>query len=436
MKIAIIGAGSSYTPEIIEGLVRLSDRLPVEELALVDINAGRLQIMESFCKRYLKRLGGHFQISATSRRAALEGSAFVLTQIRVGGNAQRVHDEKIPLRYGVIGQETTGPGGMFKALRTIPVMLDIARDVMEYSPEAWMINYTNPTGLIVEALARQSGVRIAGLCAGGFFPRWFTSQALDVNRERVSYDYVGLNHMNFAFNIRVDGRLLSNEEFNRVADQANWGAVSHELMKTLRLIPSPYLQYYFHRSKKVKEAAGKAYTRGEEVQKLEEEIFAAYADQSQSEKPAALAKRGGGGYSEVALGVMDALYNNVEKRFVVNVPQGGAVPGYAPEAVFEIPCLVSASGIQPLSVPYIPAAVQGIIAAVKNYEQLAVEAALTGNRETALIALMAHPLVGDYDIACPMLEEMLEANRAYLPQFFPDGRYPKSGYFERDPTRD
>jgi 6-phospho-beta-glucosidase len=423
MKIAIIGAGSSYTPEIIERLVKLSDRLPVKEVALVDINPNRLQIMEGFCKRYLQRLGGHFLISATSdRRKALEGSSFVLTQIRVGGNAQRVYDEKIPLRYGVIGQETTGPGGMFKALRTIPVMVDIARDVLQYCPEAWVINYTNPTGLVVEALARQPGVRIAGLCAGVLFQGWFTSQALGVNSERVSYDYVGLNHMNFAFNLRVDGRLLSDAEFDRVAEKANRGSVNQELMKALRLIPSPYLQYYFHRAQKVKEAAGKAYTRGEEVQKLEEEIFAAYADPGQSEKPAALAKRGGGGYSEVALGLMDALYNNVEKRFIVNVPQGGAMPGYAPEAVFEIPCLVSASGIQPLNVPYIPAPVQGIIAAVKNYEQLAVEAALTGNRQTALFALIAHPLVGDYDIACPMLDEMLEANRAYLPQFFPASR--------------
>jgi 6-phospho-beta-glucosidase len=423
MKIAIIGAGSSYTPEIIEGLVKLSERLPVTELALMDINADRLQIMESFCKRYLEHLGGHFLISASgSRRAALEGATFVLTQIRVGGNAQRVYDEKIPLHYGVIGQETTGPGGMFKALRTIPVMVDIARDVMQYCPEAWMINYTNPTGLVVEALARQSGVRIAGLCAGGLFPRWFTSRALEVSSERVSYDYIGLNHMNFAFNLRVDGRLLSDAEFDRVAENANRGTVNQDLMKMLRLIPSPYLQYYFHRVKTVKDAAAKAHTRGEEVQKLEEEVFAAYADPVQCEKPAALAKRGGGGYSEVALGVMDALYNNVEKSFIVNVPQRGAVPGYAPEAVFEIPCLVSASGIQPLSVPAIPAAVQGIIAAVKNYEQLAVEAALTGNRQTALFALMAHPLVGDYDIARPLLDEMLQANRAYLPQFFPDGR--------------
>ena len=426
MKIAIIGAGSSYTPEIIEGLVRLSDRLPVEELALVDINPSRLQTMESFCRRYLRHLGGHFQINAaSSRRAALDGATFVLAQIRVGGNAQRVTDEKIPLQYGVIGQETTGPGGMFKALRTTPVMLDIARDVTEVSPDAWVINYTNPTGLIVEALSRQSEVHIAGLCAGGFFPRDFTCRALDVGRERVSYDYVGLNHMNFAFNLRVDGRLLSDAEFDRVADASNWGAVDPDLMKTLRLIPSPYLQYYFHRSKKVKEALGKAHTRGEEVQKLEEEIFAAYADEGQFEKPAALAKRGGGGYSEVALGVMDSLYNNLEKRFIVNVPQGGAVPGYAPEAVFEIPCLVSANCIQPLNVPAIPAAVQGIIAAVKNYEQLAVEAALTGERQTALMALMAHPLVGDYDIAHPMLAEMLEANRDYLPQFYPDAQYPK-----------
>ncbi len=417
MNVSVIGAGSSYTPEIIEGLARRQAILPVERVILMDIHAERLEVMAQFCRRFLAHLGSQLQVETTpERQQAIQASEFILTQIRVGGNAQRTLDEKIPLKYGVIGQETTGPGGMFKALRTIPVMLEIARDVERFNPNAWIINYTNPTGMVAEAVNRYARVRFAGLCSGGLFPRWWVSQAIGAQAEEVQYDYFGLNHLNFAYNITVGGVPLVDEQFARVAHSV--GSVDPELITTLRLLPSPYLQYFFHRKHKVQEAAGRPLTRGEEVQKLEEEIFRAYADADQSVKPAALARRGGGGYSEVALGVMEALHTNRERSIIINVPHRGAIAGFPPDAVFEMPCLVRSSGIHPLAMPDIPKSVWGLVAAVKNYEQLAVEAAVTGSRDTALLALLAHPLVGDIEIARPLLHEMLEANRPFLPQFF------------------
>jgi 6-phospho-beta-glucosidase len=422
IKFAIIGAGSSYTPELIEGLVQKQDILPVDEIAFMDINQERLDIVTGFCRRYLKQSGHDIKITPTTDRCeAIEGARFIDVQIRVGGNAQRVLDEKIPLKYGIVGQETTGPGGMLKAFRTIPVMLDIARDVERFSPGAWIINYTNPTGLVAEAVTRYTRANIAGLCSGGLFPKWRAAEALGVPEASVSYNYVGLNHLNFAFNIKVNGRPITDAEFDRVAEVAAWGAVDPALIKKLRLIPSPYLQYFFHTSKKVKELKEAAHTRGEVVQMLEKEVLKAYADKAQHTKPEALARRGGGGYSEVALDVMQAIYTNREKIIIVNVPNQGVIRGLPDDAVVEIPCLVNAAGIHGINQPEVPQTVWGIIAAVKNYEQLAVKAAVTGSKDLALMALLAHPLVRDYEIAVPLLDDLLEANKTYLPQFYAQG---------------
>jgi 6-phospho-beta-glucosidase len=419
IKLAIIGAGSSYTPEIIEGLVREKHDLPVTKIALHDINRERLSIMTGFCRRYLKHMGHTVEItSTTDRLEAIEGARFIDVQIRVGGNAQRVLDEKLPLKYGVIGQETTGPGGMMKAFRTIPVMLEIARDVERHNPSAWIINYTNPTGLVTEAVTKYTQANIAGLCSGGLFPQWRAAEALGVPTQSVGYRYVGLNHLNFAFDFTVDGRAVTDEEFERIAQVAAWGVISPDFIKRLKVIPSPYLQYYYHTSQKVSELRSKTQTRGEEVQAIEQEVFAAYADETCHTKPAALDKRGGGGYSEVAINVAKAIYTNRERLVIVNVPNRGAVSGLPDDAVVEIPCLVNAAGIHSLNVPNVPRAVWGLIAAVKNYEQLAVQAAVTGSRDVALLALMSHPLVHDYEVAEPMLDELLEANHMYLPQFF------------------
>jgi 6-phospho-beta-glucosidase len=419
LKIAVIGAGSSYTPEIIEKIHQRREHFPVSQVTFMDIDRRRLEIMFGFCRRFAAHLGSDIRIEATTdRRKALEGANFVLTQIRVGGNAQRILDEKIPLKYGVIGQETTGPGGMFKALRTIPPMLEVARDVEELCPQAWIINYANPTGMIAEAVTQYTDVRIAGLCAGGNFPRDHAVQALGVPPEEVSYDYFGLNHLNFGYNLRVHGVPLTDEEYDKVLEVATWGSVQQELIHLLRLVPSPYLPYYFHRERSVREAQSKPLTRGEQVQQIEREVFAAYANPDRVTKPEALNKRGGGGYSEIALSVMEAVYNNIDKVIVINTPNNGAVECLPDEAVIEVPCLVNASGITSLRQPEVPKTVWGLIAAVKNYEQLTVEAAVTASRETALLALLAHPLVGDFEKAKALLEDMLEANRVYLPGFF------------------
>jgi 6-phospho-beta-glucosidase len=418
LKIAVVGAGSSYTPELVERLALMNARLPVRELAFVDIWPDRMETVAGFCRRFLTHLGCNIRITThTDRKGALEGSQFVITQVRVGGNKQRVLDEKIPLHYGIIGQETTGPGGMFKALRTIPVMLDIAHDVEAVCPDAWIINYANPTGINAEAVQRYTQANFVGLCSGGYFPRDAAVKALGVQPEQVTYDYFGLNHLNFGYNIRISGRLLTSAEFDRLAEHSS---VDPGLIRLLGLFPSPYLQYFFHRSKKVKEARGKRTTRGEDVLALEEQIFSAYADPAQDTKPAALAKRGGGGYSEIALGVIDAIYNDTREVIIVNTAQQGVFLNLPADAVLELPCLVSAAGIRPLTQTEAPRTVWGLITAVKNYERLVVEAAVSGDRSIALAALVAHPLVGDYDIAQKLLDEMLQANRSFLPAFFPD----------------
>ncbi|MCL2707988.1 MAG: 6-phospho-beta-glucosidase [Defluviitaleaceae bacterium] len=413
MKIAVIGAGSSYTPELFEKLSEYRERLPVGEVALMDVDPERLSIMEGFCKRFCKKLGFDVNITATGDRLrAIDGADFIDVQLRVGKNAARVFDEKIPLKYGIVGQETTGPGGMMKAFRTIPVMLEIAGDVVKHNPSAWIINYTNPTGLVTEAVAKYTTAKIAGLCSGGFAPRWLVADALKVDEALVHYDYVGLNHLNFAYDITIGGRQLSGDEFKTILGRFAEG--DREWIDMLGMIPSGYLQYYVHAGKKVKELTEAPLTRGETIGGLEKEIFVEYADESVDSKPASLKKRGGGGYSEVAIGVMDAIYNNRDRWMVINVPNNGTLKFLPDDAVIETACTVNAAGVKPLAPRRVPSEVWGLIAAVKNYEQLAVEAAVHSDKNKALLALLAHPLVGDLEIAVPMLDELLEANKRYL----------------------
>ena len=416
-KFTIIGAGSSYTPELLEGFAKRQDRLPVREIMLYDIDQNRLGIMEGFCKRYAKHLGLDAAINSTTNLAkAVDSAAFINTQLRVGGNAARVLDEKIPMKYGLIGQETTGAGGFMKALRTIPVMLDICRTIEQYAPDAWVVNYTNPTGLISEAVFRNTAVKLAGFCSGGIFPKMWAKSALGLEHDAVRYDYVGLNHMNFIYNLKIHGRPATSKEFLAIAAQNS--EIDIELVKLLGCIPSPYLQYYFTTSKKLASLKSAELTRGEQVMELEKEIYAAYADPAVSTKPKALDQRGGGGYSDVAMGFVDAIYNDRDTWMVINVPNNGAVSFLADNASVETGCIVNAAGITPLKVNNIPAGVSGLIHAVKEYEQLAVEAAVEGDMHKAKRALLAHPLVREYDIIDKLLPELMEANRQYLPQFY------------------
>lgn len=417
LKLTIVGAGSSYTPELLEELVNYKDRLPVKEIMLYDINEKRLEIMEGFCKRFADHLGLTVDIQSTNcLEKALEGAQFVDTQIRVGGNKQRVKDEKIPLKYGLVGQETTGAGGMMKAFRTIPVMLNVARTMEKVSPDGWLINYTNPTGLITEAVTKYTKANIAGFCSGGIFPKMWAKKALGIDYRRVQYDYVGLNHLNFMSNITIDGRPVTEEEFLAIAKEND--SVNIDLIKLLGVLPSPYLQWYYQTQEKIDKIFADGQTRGEYVQTLEKKVYDAYADPNVCEKPAALAERGGGGYSEVAIGFVDAVYNNTDREMVVNVPNRGAVPFLPDNAVIEAKCLVNCRGMQPLHVSHIPEMCWGLIAAVKNYEQLAVEAAVEGDIRKMKLALLAHPLVRQYDLVEKLVPELLEANKEFLPQFF------------------
>lgn len=417
LKLAIIGAGSSYTPELLEKLGEMRDALPVSEICLMDIDPRRLEIMKNFSRRFMDNIHYDIHLSATTDRVeAVRMADFVITQIRVGLNAARVQDEKIPLKYGLVGQETTGAGGFAKALRTVPAMLDIARDVEKYNPAAWIINYTNPTGIIAEAVTRYTHAKIAALCAGGMQAANLLKWAFGIDHKRVKYDYFGLNHFNFSYNIMIDGRPVTDDEFERVAELV--GSVNKEIILSQHLIPSYYCQYFYHTRRVVKDEKESPLTRGEKVQQIEAELFKLYADPSVCTKPELLNMRGGGGYSETALGVINAIANNIDTWAVVNVPNQGTVRILPDEAVIETACIVNQSGIRPLTLGKLPDSVWGIVSMVKNYEMLAVAAAAEGSREKALLALLAHPLVMDYDIARPLLDELLEANRSWLPQFF------------------
>lgn len=418
LKFTIVGAGSSYTPELLEELAKFKEKIPVREIMLYDINESRLDIMMGFCRRFAEHLNLPVIVNSTTcLEKALEGAAFVDTQIRVGGNKQRVKDEKIPLKYNLVGQETTGAGGMMKAFRTIPVMLEVARTMEKVSPDGWIVNYTNPTGLVTEAVTKNTKAKIAGFCSGGIFPKMWAKRALGVDYDRVQYDYIGLNHLNFMSNLTIDGRPVTEAEFEAIAKENE--SVNLELIKLLGVLPSPYLQWYYQTQEKIDKIFKEGQTRGEYVQTLEKKVYDAYADVNNCLKPKALAERGGGGYSEVAIGFVNSVYNNIDKKMVVNVPNRGAIPFLPEDAVIEASCLVNKTGMQPLHVSNIPQMCWGLISAVKNYEQLAVEAAVEGNIVKMKWALLAHPLVRQYDLVEKLVPELLEANKEFLPQFFP-----------------
>ncbi|MDR0497582.1 MAG: 6-phospho-beta-glucosidase [Treponema sp.] len=417
MKICIIGAGSSYTPELFEKMAEIKERFPVKAVTLMDVNDSRLEAVYSFCNRYVKHLGLEIKVDKTiNLDEAVYGADFVNTQIRVGGNLSRIHDERIPLALGFIGQETTGPGGFMKALRTIPAMLKIAESIRKNAPDAWLINYTNPTGIVSQALHDKTSVKCAALCAGGVRTAWNAGAALGVNSKDVQYDIFGLNHLNFSYNIKVRGRPVTDEEFLEIAAHA--GGVSPEFAVKLGAIPSGYLQYYYHRKKKTEELSSAPKTRGEQVLELEKEIYSDFRNAAFSDKPPSLRKRGGGGYSTVAMDVMDAIYNNRDTWAVANVPNKGVFRFLPDNAVMETAVMINANGIRPLVSSPPPIAVWGLVSMVKNFEMLTAEAAITGDRDTAILALTHHPLVMDYDAAKDLFTRLLEAHREVLPQFY------------------
>jgi len=416
MKLAVVGAGSTYTPELVDGLIRMRDLLPVEELALVDTDPRRLEILTGMSRRMLARGGHPARIAPTLRlEEAVDGAAAVLIQLRVGGQAARMVDESLPLRCGCIGQETTGFGGLAKALRTVPVVLDIADRVRRLAPEAWIVDFTNPVGIVTKALL-DAGHKAVGLCSAAMvFQRHF-AKVLGVDPASVELDHVGLNHLTWELGVRADGREvlgeLTGEHVDRVAPATG---LPSGLVRRLGVVPSYYLHYFYDHDDLVEHARTHE-SRAEEVHGIERELLAIYEDESVDEKPDLLSRRGGAFYSEAAVELLASLLGtSANDRHVVNVRNGGTLPFLADEAVVEVPARVSTGSVLPLAMPHLDAVARGLVAHVSAYEDLALDAALHGGRERVFRALLAHPLVGQTRQAEALTDLLLDANRSYLP---------------------
>ncbi len=427
IKVAVIGGGSTYTPELIEGFIKSYAEFPVHRLMLMDIDEHKMGIVGGLAKRMVKASGLDIEVELTAdRQKAIEGTAFVITQIRVGQMPARILDEKIPPRFGVIGQETTGPGGFAKALRTIPVILDIAREMERLAPKAMLINFTNPAGLVTEALQAHSPIASIGLCNSPIGAEMRLAEAFATQRKHVLLDWVGLNHLNWIRGARVDGkdvweRVLQMEiESARENMDEHWG-FSAELLETLQLIPNGYLNYFYYHDRMlaVQKAAQK--TRGEEVREIEDNLLEIYRDEKLQEKPKLLEKRGGAYYSKAAVSLITAVWNDKQETHIVNTRNHGAIPDLADDDVVEIPAAIGAGGAQPLPAGPVPLAVRGTVEAVKAYEKLTVQTAVSGDRRLAVQALLAHPLVPGFDTAKGLVDALLDAHRQYLPNFFPRG---------------
>ncbi|MFA5889793.1 MAG: 6-phospho-beta-glucosidase [Actinomycetota bacterium] len=401
VKIAIIGGGSTYTPELV---LELAKTPGVGTVVLHDIDEGRLGVVGGFVDRMFAHQGSAVRTHLTcDLDSALDGASFVLTQIRVGGSAARVKDETIALRHGFIGQETTGAGGFAMALRTVPVIVEIAERIRALAPEAFLVNFTNPAGLVAEAAGR-AGVRCIGLCS---IPKSFEDAFRAIHERAVDVESFGLNHLSWIRSVRVDGedRL---PEFLSTWPQG--GDISRSVVDALGLLPNPYLRFYYSPARMLEAQQAEARTRADEVVELERATLERFGDPELTELPPELAQRGGSGYSAAAVAFVSSVIENRGDVQVLDVPNAAALEGFPNDAVVEVPCRVDASGATPIAQDPLPEHCLGLMRAVKSYERLTIDAALTGSRDTALTALTSHPLVGDVDRASALLDDILAAH--------------------------
>jgi 6-phospho-beta-glucosidase len=421
MKLAVIGAGSTYTPELVSGLARERDRLEIDELVLHDIAPERRDVVGALAGRMLARdgFGGALEITGDLDRA-VDGADFVLVQIRVGGQAARLSDETVPLPCGCVGQETTGAGGFAKALRTVPVVLEIAERVRERSADgAWIVDFTNPVGIVTRALL-DAGHRAVGLCnvAIGFQRRM--AGMLGVAPERVVVDQVGLNHLTWVRAVRLDGADVLGELLAAHGDAlADEVGLPRRLLDELGAVPSYYLRYFYAHDVVVEEQRA-GVPRAQQVAEIERELLALYRDPALCEKPALLERRGGAFYSEAATGLVASLVADTDDVHVVDVRNEGTLAGLADDDVVELPARVGRGGPVALEQPPLAPELLGLVQHVAAYERLAVEAALSGDRVVARKALLAHPLIGQHAIAWELVERLLDAGAEHLPAFEPE----------------
>ena len=419
LKAAIIGAGSTYTPELIEGFIDRRKSLDFRSFYLMDINKEKLDIVGALAQRMLTSKGFSGKVVLTQDLdEALTAADYIFAQIRVGGLAARIRDEKIPLKYGLLGQETTGAGGFMKAIRTLPVMLDMAKRIEKLAPDAWLLNFSNPSGIAAEALLNHSKIKMVGLC--NCFINMHADIAKTIGTKDFDYEYVGLNHLSWITSVTVNGENIL-EKLGKTSGAAmkNVPSVEYddELLSAIKALPSSYLSYYYLRDQQFKHCVDAKKTRGEVCVELEASLLKQYSNPALQDKPKELEERGGSLYSTAAVSAVDAIENDKNEYHVVNVKNNGTLSFLEDNDVIEAKCKVNRKGAFPAPVkkpdnPYII----GLIQAVKAYEKLTVRAVVNGSRADALAALMVHPLIGDYRKAKGVIDEMFEANADYVPK--------------------
>ncbi|MEV8099561.1 6-phospho-beta-glucosidase [Kitasatospora sp. NPDC085879] len=423
MKLAIVGGGSTYTPELIDGFARLRDTLPIGELVLVDPAADRLDLIAGLARRIFAKQG-HDAVVTTAADVAtgVRDADAVLLQLRVGGQAARNEDETWPLECGCVGQETTGAGGLAKALRTVPVVLDIAETVRRANPDAWIVDFTNPVGIVTRAL-QTAGHKAVGLCNVAIgFQRKFAAH-LGVAPERVRLDHVGLNHLTWERGVTLldaPGAATGREVLPELL-AGHGEAIAADLhlppdvIRRLGVVPSYYLRYFYQHDLVVEELKEKG-SRAAEVAAIERQLLEMYADPALDTKPELLGSRGGAFYSEAAVQLIAALLgtDGTTGVQVVNTRNDGILPFLPDDAVIEVPAEVDPRGVRPLPQRPVEPLYAGLIAAVTAYEHLALEAALKGGRDRVFDALLAHPLVGQLDLADRLTDRLIAHNRAHL----------------------
>ncbi|MHB8496864.1 MAG: family 4 glycosyl hydrolase [Acidimicrobiales bacterium] len=424
-KVTVVGGGSTYTPELVDSLCDHQDRITVDELVLLDPDADRLEAVGGLTDRILRTKGWTGTLTTTAdRHRAIEGADFVVVQLRVGGQSARHSDETVPGGYGCLGQETTGPGGLAKALRTVPLVLEIAEEAAERAaPGAWLVDFTNPVGIVTQALLDE-GHRAVGLCNVAMLVQRRIGHYLGLDPDRVELEHVGLNHLTWARSATVDGvnRMPELLERYRAELELETG-IPAGLLDLLGALPSYYLHYYYCLDHNVAEQAAPGWrTRAEVVAELERELLDEYRDPSLITRPEKLSFRGGAFYSEAAVRLMASLGAGTGDIQVVDVRNDGALAELPDDAVVEVPCKVDSAGAHPLPQRALPPDMAGLVAHCKAYERLAVEAAITGSRDTMIRALVANPLVGQYPRAEQLADALLDANRHWLPRFFPGER--------------
>lgn len=421
-KIAVIGGGSTYTPELIDGFIQHEKDLQVGEITLYDIDEERLNIVGGMAQRMVKYAELDTKVTLTlNRPQAIEGAKFVLSSMRIGNMAARILDEKIPLKHNVIGQETTGPGGTFKAFRTIPVTLDIAKDMEKYAPDAWYINFTNPSGIMTEAILKHTNLNVVGLCNNPINTIAAISQAFQVEPKDVFLEWMGLNHVNWVRKIFVKGQDVTKKIFDnleKMMEIEEMPNLEPDLIRTLGVLPTYYLQYYYYNPQRLAEAKAAEKTRGEVVLEVEKELLKKYADPKVLVKPAELAERGGARYSEAAVNLILSLMLDRRDVQIVVARNGNSIVDLPPDASVEVPCVVGAHGVTPLSLGHLPESIRSLCQQAKAWESATVKAAVSGSRRDAILAMLQNPLVPDYPTAVELVDEMLEAHKQYLPQFF------------------